>query len=75
MKTDQVIAARRAHNPHRATIKLAAVVNEDGSETFTPYRVANSELRGEPVTITRETPVADVQRLLAASIRNIPQEA
>jgi hypothetical protein len=75
MKNDQVLAARRALNPHRASIKLDATTNEDGSETFTPYRVTSPNLRGDPVTITRETAVADVQRLFAASIRSIPQES
>ena len=74
MKNDQVFAARKALNPHRATIKLDTVRNEDGSETFTPYRVSNTEARGTPVTVTAETTTADVSRLFTASIRSIPQD-
>jgi len=74
MKNDQVFAARRALNPHRATIKLDTVHNEDGSETFTPYRVSNPTLRGTAVTVTAETTTADVTRLFTASIRSIPQD-
>lgn len=74
MKNDQVTAARRALNPYRATIKLSTVLNDDGSETFTPYRIANPDAQGTPVIITPETPTADVTRLFTASIRSIPQD-
>lgn len=71
MKNDQVVAARRALNPHRSTIKLDIIRNEDGSETATPYLIASPETRGADVVIRTETSVAEVGRSLAASIGSL----
>lgn len=74
MTNPQVIAARKVMNPLRSTIKLDTVINEDGSETLTPYRITDPSLRGTPVTISKETAATDVMRLFTESVAAIPQE-
>ena len=68
MKNDQVLAARKTLNPHRATIKLETVTNQNGSETFTPYLIASPASRGGSFTVTTETAASEVSRLLINAI-------
>ena len=71
MKNDQALAARKAHNPYRETIKLSVSMSEDGTEIWTPYLIADPEVRGPSVTVSAAKSPTEITRLFAASIRTL----
>lgn len=70
MTSDQVLAARRILNPHRAAVKLDVSPAGDG-ESLIPYLIGAPSVRGASVSVTKETPAAQVASELLASISGI----
>lgn len=69
MTNPQVEAARRVFGKFKSlNIKWDVVTNPDRSETFTPFLMANGTF-GEPVIITRDTPVSEVTRLFTQALK------
>lgn len=68
MTNEQLRVLRPIFNKRRESIGLDVVRNADGSETFTPVRLSDDQ-RGEPVTITKDTPVSEVTRLFTQALK------